>query len=77
MAPRKARSCPVCGARMIPIAYGFPSGEMFEQAERGEVVLGGCLIDPANPENVCVGDPPHYSYPKSRRSVWPVDDLTD
>lgn len=27
----------------VPIIYGYPSGELMEAAERGEVELGGCI----------------------------------
>ena len=36
--------CPVCGSsNSIPIVYGRPSEELIEMAERGEVILGGCI----------------------------------
>ena len=42
----KAETCPKCGsARVRPIAYGLPSAQMGEAAERGEIALGGCVID--------------------------------
>lgn len=42
------RVCPGCGREeSIPIVWGMPSGDLFELAERGLVVLGGCLLDPA------------------------------
>ncbi|UCH79180.1 MAG: hypothetical protein JSU81_04330 [Candidatus Coatesbacteria bacterium] len=36
-------ACPKCGSdeNVIPIVYGYPSEELFEAAERGEVALGG------------------------------------
>ena len=37
-------NCSVCNGRVVPIVYGSPSCELFEAAERGEVVLGGCCI---------------------------------
>ena len=38
--------CPECGkAEPMRIAYGYPSGEMIEVSARGEVVLGGCIVD--------------------------------
>lgn len=36
------RVCPECGGKLIPIEYGYPSAEMMEKAERGEIFLGGC-----------------------------------
>jgi len=29
---------------MLPVVFGFPSHEMFEAAERGEIILGGCCL---------------------------------
>ncbi|MGH9023300.1 MAG: hypothetical protein ACRDV9_09415 [Acidimicrobiia bacterium] len=53
MRRRKTESCPQCGAQMIPIVYGFPTGATFEKAERGEVHIGGCVIMPDNPQFHC------------------------
>lgn len=45
-------SCPRCGsARVIPIVYGDPTYETFKRAGRGEIALGGCLID--SPTHQC------------------------
>ena len=30
----------------MPLVYGLPSPELFEAAERGEAVLGGCVVEP-------------------------------
>ena len=45
--------CLACQAPVVPIAYGFPGPEMFEAAERGEIVLGGCTIEAGNPTHSC------------------------
>lgn len=38
--------CPACGsAHVLRLAYGMPSFETAERAARGEIALGGCLID--------------------------------
>ena len=34
--------------RFVPIVYGFPNDESMKKAERGEVVLGGCM--PSEPK---------------------------
>lgn len=47
--------CPRCGALPTPIAYGYPSVEMFEAAERGEVLLGGCVVFEGQPTGRCGG----------------------
>jgi transposase-like protein len=40
----KRTSCPVCGAEAVPVAYGYATSETAEEADRGEVVLGGCVV---------------------------------
>ncbi|OLT30759.1 hypothetical protein BJF79_38230 [Actinomadura sp. CNU-125] len=38
-------ACPHCGGGApIPIVYGLPGPDLFEEAERGEVALGGCVV---------------------------------
>jgi Ca-activated chloride channel family protein len=39
--------CPVCGAPVSPIMYGYPAGP-----QEG-VILGGCMIEPGNPTVGC------------------------
>ena len=36
--------CPRCGGVTRPVVYGFPSPELFDRADRGEVILGGCCL---------------------------------
>ena len=51
---RRPPACPECEAKKtVPIVYGLPSPDTFEAAERGEVVLGGCDIEPDNPRRAC------------------------
>ena len=45
--------CRRCGGQTTRIAYGYPGPEMWEAAERGEVVLGGCVIAPGQPRRRC------------------------
>jgi len=40
------------GVRVVPIMYGLPTAEGFAAAERGEIVLGGCIIAPGNKQHV-------------------------
>ena len=41
--------CPECGSdNSIPIIYGKPSTELIEKAEKGEVILGGCVPEKYN-----------------------------
>jgi hypothetical protein len=43
----KPKTCPQCRERMVlEIVYGYADLELFEAAERGELVIGGCCIDP-------------------------------
>ena len=51
--PRTA-PCPSCGGVGIPIVYGLPAGPLIEAADRGEAVIGGCLIHESNPTHECV-----------------------
>jgi hypothetical protein len=46
-------TCPTCGEALVPIAYGYPSQELFEAAERKAVVLGGCIVEPGQPDLAC------------------------
>lgn len=46
--------CPACGSpRALRIVYGLPTAEAFEEAERGEFALGGCVIGPESPDYEC------------------------
>jgi len=46
--------CPKCGSRdNVPILYGLPIGEAFEQEKAGKIKLGGCLVSPENPNRYC------------------------
>ena len=45
--------CPECGEVGVRVVYGGPTPEMVEAADRGEVALGGCTVDPGVPSHVC------------------------
>jgi rubrerythrin len=46
--------CPSCGSpERVPIAYGLPTQEAVERANRGEFTLGGCLVDDQAPRWQC------------------------
>ncbi len=56
----RTNRCPKCGGEAVPIVYGLvpfilggPKHELSEAQERGEVVLGGCCVDPWSPEWHC------------------------
>ncbi len=46
-------TCPICSAPGILIVYGMPGPELFEAAERGDVVLGGCVFTGDDPTHEC------------------------
>jgi len=49
------RTCPSCRQTVvpIPIAYGYPSADLFEDADAGRVQLGGCVVTGDDPEWAC------------------------
>jgi len=47
--------CPVCREKSgVNIIYGMPGYDLFLAEERGEVVLGGCVIDLDDPDRQCL-----------------------
>lgn len=47
-------ACPKCGSDMVvPIIYGMPNHEAFEEETRGEIRLGGCCVGPDDPAFAC------------------------
>jgi hypothetical protein len=54
MREKNAKRCPRCGsADVVPIVYGEPSREMFEDAREGRIALGGCLVSVDSPDHLC------------------------
>ena len=50
----ETKVCPNCGGtRWIPVAYGKPGPEAMGAAERGELALVGCIVEPGQPSEVC------------------------
>ena len=46
--------CPFCGKRhTIPIQYGMPTNEVFQDEQAGKIKLGGCIISKDNPNRYC------------------------
>jgi len=46
----EGQACVQCGSHeAIPIVYGLPGPELLEQAEAGEVILGGCVVAEDSP----------------------------
>jgi len=51
---KKQPICPLCNSNNVAeIAFGYPSPEMFEEAERGDIVLGGCCVTDNDPKWHC------------------------
>jgi hypothetical protein len=47
-------TCPFCGSTdTVPIVYGLLGRELEQAAERGELVLGGCLFSFDAPDRAC------------------------
>jgi len=56
--PKPPPKCPACGStEVVPILFGYPTREAELAAERGEIVLGGCMVrgDGSDPEWACRG----------------------
>lgn len=53
----RIRRCPTCRGRLVPIVWGMPGPELLSASERGEVALGGCVInlDPPFALKACTG----------------------
>ena len=46
---------PSCNkATGVDIVYGMPSPELFEKSERGEIALGGCVVEENQPIYRCL-----------------------
>ena len=59
---RKPRRCPACGeAAVVSIAWGFPTEAVFEDADAGKVVVGGCVV---------TGDDPAWRCKACGRDIW-------
>ena len=51
---RRPQSCPRCAHQdWRSIVYGLPSFDLFQAADRGEVVLGGCMVEDEQPSARC------------------------
>ena len=51
---KKPETCPYCGGRVVKIYRGEPTQETMEKADRGEAILGGCLINPEAADWQCI-----------------------
>lgn len=49
----RIRKCRRCGGRLVPIIWGYPGPDLFEESTRGTVALGGCVLPtPGEPHPV-------------------------
>ena len=46
---------PASSTDAVRIEYGYPSHELFDASQRGEISLGGCVIGPESPDYECRG----------------------
>lgn len=48
-------TCPKCfgTVEVIPILYGSPTFEMMQEAKKGGVFIGGCIITKDSPTHFC------------------------
>lgn len=47
--------CPKCGGNVVPILYGEPTAQTYEEYLQGKLALGGCCITQNDPDWVCLG----------------------
>ena len=60
---REETPCPNCSSsRVVPILYGYPMGPMVDEVERGEAVLGGCLMSGNDPMKFCLNCETSFDY---------------
>lgn len=63
---RKARQrCPKCGGEAVPFVYGLPGWSDVQQAQRGEIVLGGCVIEQDPPRWHCGNEECEHEWGKA------------
>ena len=47
-------NCPKCKSnQVIPILYGMPGMDAFEDEEKGKVKLAGCVVTDSDPNQYC------------------------
>ena len=54
MGRKQKQKCPTCNSwNIVPIVYGMPGADLEEQEQRGEVILGGCVVTDNDPDLCC------------------------
>ncbi len=56
------------------ILYGYPAIEAFEQSERNEIKLGGCVLMEGQPERHCTSCGHEWQIVR-RKSPWDIPDF--
>lgn len=47
-------TCPACGSTStVPIVYGMPGPHAKQRADRGQIALGGCVVEDDAPAWTC------------------------
>lgn len=50
----KIYTCPKCNKRnSIRIVYGYPGDEMMESSQKGDIILGGCIVERNSLDRYC------------------------
>ena len=69
--------CPHCKQKSgVNITYGYPTDEAFQQAERNEVVLGGCVHEIGAPDRQCVNCGHQWQIQRKRTDTADIKPLT-
>lgn len=57
----QAPACPNCqSTNVVAIGYGLPTSEALKMVERGERMLGGCVLSPDSPMWFCKACRQHF-----------------
>ena len=50
--------CPVCNKKdkVIPIVYGYPGKRLIKNSNKGNLIIGGCMITGCDPDWYCKRD---------------------
>lgn len=65
--------CPKCGERSgVEIICGYPTVDLFERAELGEIFLGGCVLTEDQPDRHCTACEHEWQI-RRRRSKWEIE----
>lgn len=51
---KKPSPCPYCGGNVVKIYYGEPTEETMLKADKGEAILGGCIVHPDKADWQCI-----------------------